>query len=333
VTARYLSLLPGLIATGAHGHGGEVHGPEQIWRQWDLDPVVLIPLLLVTGWYSWGLWCLWRRAGTGRGISRLQASAYFSGTLVLVIALLSPLDTASAALFSVHMVQHLLLILVAPPLLVVGAADVAFLWGLPPGWRKRFGRFEHGVGRALTGESGATAPLIPVLLATGVLWLWHLPALYDLAVEVEAIHMTEHAGFLISALLFWITVLRLRPRDHVRNGMRLLYVFGMALQGSLLGALITFAARPLYRSHLESAQIWGMQPLADQQLAGLIMWVPPALLYIGVAAYLFVHWLNAVETRRQGMDARIGKRETRNGRREMADVVVDHASAAVNRER
>jgi putative membrane protein len=302
-----LAALSGALLAGHPllllAHGAELHSPVDAWRQWDFDPAIVIPLVIATFWYSRGLIGLWRRAGIGRGISVRQATSYYAGTLVLIIALISPLDAASAGLFSLHMTQHLLLILVAPPLLVVGAADVAFLWGLPLQWRQRFGRFEHGVGRALTGESGSTAPLLAVLLATGVLWLWHLPALYDLAVRVEAVHIAEHFGFFISALLFWVTVLRLRPRDHVRNGMRILYVFAMALQGSILGALITFAARPLYESHLESAGIWGMEPLVDQQLAGLIMWVPPALLYIGVAAYLFVNWLNAVGQRANGRDA------------------------------
>jgi putative membrane protein len=297
--AVFIGNAPRLFA-----HAGEVHPPSGIWRQWDFDPIITFPLLLVTFWYALGLSRLWRRAGVGRSISVRQALAYFSGTLVLVVALISPLDAAAAGLFSLHMVQHLLLMLVAPPLLVIGAADVAFLWALAKPWRQRFGRFEHGAGRALSGESSAVAPLMAVLLATGALWLWHLPSLYDLAVRVEAVHIAEHSAFLFSALLFWVTVLRLRPRDHVRNGTRILYVFAMALQGSVLGSLITFAVRPLYESHLESAALWGMAPLVDQQLAGLIMWIPPALLYIGVTAYLFVHWLAAVGSRRRSMDTR-----------------------------
>lgn len=288
--------LAALLAAKAAAHG-EASSPSETWAHWDLNPAVVLTIVFFTGWYTLGLYRLWSRAGMGRGLSRRQATAWFTGIAALVIALISPLDAAAANLFSLHMVQHLLLILVAPPLLVTGAADVAFLWALPVSWRRRFGRFEHGIGRSLMGESGATAPLMIVLLATAVLWLWHLPVLYDLAVRVEAVHIGEHAAFLVTAILFWVTVLRLRPRDHVRNGVRILYVFGMALQGSMLGALLTFASRPLYQSHVATAPAWGLDPLVDQQLAGLIMWVPPALLYVGVAAYLFVSWLNALERR------------------------------------
>jgi putative membrane protein len=297
--ARFATVLLSPMAAKVAAHGEAASRPTDLWRQWDMDLAVVLPLLVATLWYGTGLYRLWGRAGVGRGISPWLAGAYAGGTIVLVIALVSPLDAAANALFSLHMVQHLLLILVAPPLLVVGAADVAFLWGLPRAWRRRFGRFEHGLGRGLSGETSPVVPLCVVLLATGVLWLWHVPDLYDLAVRVEAWHIAEHAGFLVTALLFWATVLRLRPRDHVNNGLRLVYVFGMAMQGSLLGALITFATRPLYQSHLATAPPWGLEPLVDQQLAGLIMWVPPALLYLGVVAYLFVHWLNAVDARRR----------------------------------
>lgn len=294
-----LATFPGFAARAA-AHGQEPVSGSELWFRWDLEPAIVLPLLLFSAWYAGGAWRLWQRAGTGRGLSRRQALSYFAGVITLVIALVSPLDAAAANLFSLHMVQHLLLILVAPPLLVTGAADVAFLWALPLSWRRGFGRFEHGIGRSLLGESGAGAPLLVVLLATGVLWVWHLPVLYDLAVRVEGVHIAEHMAFLATAILFWVTVLRLRPRDHVRNGFRILYVFAMALQGSMLGALLTFAARPLYRSHLETAPLLGFDPLVDQQLAGLIMWVPPALLYVGVAAYLFVNWLEALNARGSG---------------------------------
>jgi cytochrome c oxidase assembly factor CtaG len=92
-------------------------------------------------------------------------------------------------------------------------------------------------------------------------------------------------------------VLRLRPGDHAGNGLRVLYVFAMALQGSILGALLTLASRPLYASHAVIPPGWGLEPLADQQLAGLIMWVPPAVIYIGVSGYLFMAWLRAVGER------------------------------------
>lgn len=285
--------VPGAVA--AHGSGGT---PHEVWTQWNFDAAVVVPLLLGAWIYARGIHRLWRRSGPGRGIPYGRAAAFVAGMAVLVVALVSPLDAAGEALFSLHMVQHLLLILVAPPLLVLGWPDLALLWALPARWRPVGGGLERRFGQSVTGHGRtATGPLIIVLLATGVLWAWHIPALYDLAVRNEAVHWAEHATFLLTAVLFWASVLRLRPRDHAGNGLRILYVFGMALQGSILGALLTFAARPLYSSHAQIAPEWGLEPLADQQLAGLIMWVPPAVLYVGVTAYLFSRWLAAVEAR------------------------------------
>jgi putative membrane protein len=142
-------------------------------------------------------------------------------------------------------------------------------------------RIERALGDYLRGESGAgKGPLVIVVLAIGVLWAWHVPALYDLAVRNEDVHYAEHAGFLITSLLFWAAVLRLRPRDHLDNGLRILYVFAMAIQGSLLGALLTFASRPLYAAHAHIPARWHLSQLVDQQIAGLIMWIPPAVLYV-----------------------------------------------------
>lgn len=295
--ARLAVAAAGAAYAAAAGAHGEAHTPGDFsfWQEWSARPGVAIPMLLAVGIYYTGLLRVWGRAGAGRGISKLAAAAYTGGLLTLVAALMSPLDAVTSALFSLHMVQHLLLILVAAPLLVLGRPEVALLWALPARWRPRAGRLEHRAARALAGNDDATGlgPVWVVLIATGVLWAWHMPDLYDLAIRNDAVHTAEHAGFVITAVLFWATVLRLRRRERLGNGLRILYVFAMALQGSILGALITLAGRPLYESHLEIPRAWGFEPLVDQQLAGLIMWVPPGLLYLGVAAYLFLGWLEA----------------------------------------
>lgn len=288
-------------------HGEVPSGPADLWAHWNLDPVI-VGGLVIGGWlYARGLRRLWRRSGEGRVVSRVRAGAFAGGMAALVIAVVSPLDPTAEVLFSVHMIQHLLLVLVAAPLLVIGAPDVAVLWGLSERWRgevgRRWNRLVQGTERVVGGQNGVA--LASVLIAAATLWAWHVPDLYDTAVRRDGVHAAEHLTFLLTALFFWASVLRLRPRDHLGNGLRVVLVFFMAMQGSILGALITFAQRPLYESHAAIPAAWGIAPLADQQLAGLIMWVPPALLYIGVAAFLFVRWLEAVGRRTREREARV----------------------------
>ena len=260
------SLWP--VLAGAHGDGV---GPDDFhfWSEWSARPGVVAPLFIAALIYYTGLTKLWRHASVGRGISRARALAFTAGLLALVAALMSPLDALSEALFSVHMVQHLSLILVAAPLLVLGTPEIALLWSLPSAWRSTVGRFERRLARAIVGNEHGSGrgPAIVIVVATGVLWAWHAPTLYDLALRNDGIHTAEHVGFLVTAILFWATVLRSR-RERLGNGLRILYVFAMGLQGSLLGALITFAARPLYAPHIPLAAAWGISALEDQQIAG-----------------------------------------------------------------
>lgn len=298
-----LILLPFSHSVFSHtvGHSRD---PSALIDQWDLSVAVILPLLIASILYYIGLYRAWRGRGRGKIISTASAISFAAAIITLVLALMSPIDAISSVLFSVHMIQHLLLILVAAPLLVLAAPDMALLWALPRSWRQGYGRFCTRFGGALNNQNGhSVVPLLVTLLATGVLWLWHLPALYDLAVANEAIHYSEHVAFVVTAALFWATVLRLRPRDHQGNGLRILYVFGMALQGSVLGALLTIASKPLYQSHKQIPPDWLLTPLLDQKLAGVIMWVPPVLLYVLVIGYLFYRWLQHSD--------RLGRRQSK----------------------
>lgn len=293
------AVLAALLAFPAalHAHGEAPAGPWDVWNHWSVRAGTIAPLLLVTAGYVRGLRQVWRRGGTGRQISRARAAAFFAGMMLLGVALLSPLDPLGGVLFSAHMVQHLMLILAAAPLLVAGAPETALLWALPSRGRRWMGRCFAWYARLAECDAAPAGPLLTVVFATIVLWAWHIPRLYDLAVTHETVHALEHGAFLTTALLFWATVLRVRPRARRANGLRVLLVFAMALQGTALGALITFASRPLYASHASIPDAWHLDPLMDQQLAGLIMWVPPALLYVGVTVWLFVRWLESIERR------------------------------------
>ena len=202
------------------------------------------------------------------------------GFIAVVLALGPPLHHAAEELFSAHMVQHLVLITVAAPLLALGLPSAhAVLARLPPA-RNTVRRGLRAAGRRIpfgaTRNAGTAAAW---LLHVVILWAWHTPALYEAAVRAPALHAVEHASLLISAVAFWVVVLRRRPRPLSAA----VYLFAAAAQSTALGALLTLAAQPSYPSHADTAARWGLTPLADQQLAGVIMWVLGGLGYLGTA--------------------------------------------------
>jgi len=256
------------------------------------------------GWYARGLGRLWARAGVGHGVSRSQIAAFAGGLGVIVIALISPLDALDTALFSAHMAQHLLLMLVAAPLLVRGASLAPLLWALPLPWRRTLGRqwqrsrVAHHLCRAITN------PVTVWLLNLVALWTWHIPALYEAALQNDAVHALEHATLLGVSLLFWWLLLQPSGHRRLSRGFDILYVFTMGVQMSILGALLTFATAPWYPMQEMQAAAWHLTPLEDQELAGLIMWVPSGVVYLLAAATLFISWLKAEELAMRRHEAR-----------------------------
>ena len=278
-----LALLAWLAAPAARAlaHEGQPPAPHDIWAAWSWEPAVLIGLAF-TGWaYASGIRALWQQAGPGRGVSRRQALAFAAGLLFVFIALISPVDRLGEAIFAGHMVQHMLLIYVAGPLLVYGAPPAALAWAVPGRWRVPLSRGWHRQKKLRSLAGFAVHPFTIWVLHAAAMWVWHLPRLYDLAVANPIFHALEHASFLGTALLFWWAVLYgMRQANGV--GFSILYLFTMMLISGLLGALITFAPAAWYTSHLESTAAWNLTPLEDQQLAGVIMWVPAGIVYLGI---------------------------------------------------
>ncbi|MDB4883119.1 MAG: hypothetical protein JWL95_1885 [Gemmatimonadetes bacterium] len=275
------------LPRAAWAHSGRVPEPHDLWRAWTFAPVV-VALLVLSAWlYARGLRALWRQAGIARGIARWRAACFAAGTFVAALALLSPIDAVGAALFSVHMTQHMLLVVVAAPLLMLGDPLTPAIWSLRIGARRRIGlawrraRATQSIWRQLR------RPLVAWALHVGALWLWHLPRLYDVALRDERVHVLEHATFFLTALLFWAPLADRRRVLRLGVGAGTLYLFAAALQCTLLGALMTFARRPWYVAHYGTTAAWGLTPLEDQQIAGLIMWIPAGLAYL-VALLPFV---------------------------------------------
>jgi putative membrane protein len=224
-------------------------------------------------------------------VKRWSVLAFWAGMFALVAALISPLENLSKALFSAHMIQHLLIILVAAPLLVLSKPVAPLLWGLPQGGRRLFTRVERKKAlRALW--RALTQPLAVWGIHMAVIWLWHLPTLYESALYNDTIHVLEHASFFLTALLYWWAVLQ--PQHY---GVHVLSVFGMAMGSAALGALITFTRVPWYPAHTPYTAAWGLTPLEDQRLAGLIMWIPAGVVYVIAAAALFLLWMQTIEQR------------------------------------
>ncbi|HEX6898404.1 MAG TPA: cytochrome c oxidase assembly protein [Thermoanaerobaculia bacterium] len=252
-------------------------------------------LAFPAGLYALGLFLLWRRAGVGQGIRRWEAACFAAGWLSLLAALVSPLHTLGGILFSAHMVQHEVLILIAAPLLVLGRPLIAFLWALPQEDRERAGRWARSPGFSRVWRS-LTAPLAVWTIHGVALWLWHLPGLYQAALRNEFLHILEHLSFFGSAVLFWWALIHGRF-GRLGYGVAVLWVFTTSLHSGVLGALLTFAPRLWYPIYAARTGEWGLSALEDQQLAGLIMWVPAGFVFIILGLGLFAAWLGEAERR------------------------------------
>jgi putative membrane protein len=276
-------LLALCTAEAAAAHGPAPVGPDALWRAWDVGAPAALLLLLLLGLYARGLQGLWTRAGSGRGLRRSLALLFASGAVVLFAALASPLDALAGTLLSAHMLQHALLVAVAPPLLLLGKPGVVLGWAVPAGWRRAL--LGSRGWRTLAGTTLAASRPLPAAALHGLaLWLWHAPACFNAAVAHDGVHALEHGAFLGTALLFWHAVLD--ARSGRRAGAALAASFVTFLHGGLLGALITLAPDPLYAWYLGRTQLWGLSPLEDQQLAGLLMWVPMGVVYLGACLLL-----------------------------------------------
>jgi cytochrome c oxidase assembly factor CtaG len=246
---------------------------------------ITVPLALSAALYGIGAVSLWRHAGVGRGIRTWQAGCYAAGWLVLGLALVSPIHHWGVQLFTIHMVEHELVMAIAAPLIVLARPGAALVWVLLPVAR-------CWVGWALrrSGARGCWAMLTRPGVATithGVaIWAWHVPRLFEAAWDNVPLHRLQHVTFLVTGLLFWRALVR---RRH--PGLAAANLFTTMLHTSILGVLIALAPRVLYWSQTMNAGQWGLTPLQDQQVAGLIMWIPAAAVYALAALAFFAEWI------------------------------------------
>ena len=258
--------------------------------------------------YLAGVARVWRHAGFGRGVTAGQAAAFGAGWLTLVAALSGPMDDLSDRWLVAHMAQHELLIVVAAPLIAFSAPLIAMLWALPA--RSRGGAAALVRSRSIAAAWAAiSAPVTVFVLHAVALWVWHLPSLYDLALASEPVHILEHVCFFGTAALFWWGIAHGRY-GRAGYGAAVVYVFATAAHSGILGALLTVSPRVWYAPYLITHPS-GVTPLEDQQLAGLVMWVPAGVAFVAGALVLFAAWLRQSDrmTRFQPVSSRPGSSE------------------------
>jgi len=278
----------------ALAHGAAARAPDS--SAGAIDAGMALALSLALALYGVGTARVWRRAGAGRGVRRGEALAFAAGWLALAAAILSPIDRLGGERFSAHMLQHELLILVAAPLLVRARPQKGIAWGLP-------GRARGSAMRALRGRTAraawrkATGLAAAWLAHAAALWLWHVPALFEASVESDAVHAFQHLSFFASAVLWWASLGAASAPGADRHGAALFSVFTTALHGGALGALLVFSRTVWISAYEASAHARGFSALEDQQLAGLVMWIPAGVLFASVSAALVWRWLEEAARR------------------------------------
>jgi putative membrane protein len=281
-----LALSPAAaLAHGAEGSTG-----------WSIEPLALGLLLASVLTFAIG----YRRMTPSQRAAIVPAYrtlAYAGAVAVLVAALFSPIDAYADSSFAWHMAQHLMLMLFAAPLMALSNAHLAALFTLPMSWRRFAGRLFNRTPGVKAAGSSRLAPIIAATLFALGLWLWHAPRLYDEALANEQLHTLEHLTFLITAAVFWRMISTSGDR-RLDAGTSIVLVTLVGLQGNLMAALITLAPDPLYASY-------AAQPLQDQQIAGLLMWVPAGVIYLSATIMAITRLVGHSPQRRSGA---IGRR-------------------------
>jgi cytochrome c oxidase assembly factor CtaG/polyferredoxin len=281
---------------------------EVFLRSWPIDLWVILPLL-ATGWvYSRG-WYGFRQRGSHRWQTRHLAS-FLGGLGLLYLALASPIEPFSSLLLSVHMVQHLLLMMAAPPLLWAGAPLLPLFRGLPGPIRRYWGAPLFRWKRLRRALVWLTRPGPAWLLYIAATWFWHIPAIYELALASAMWHYVQHGCFLATAMLFWWPVIEPYP-GRVRWSRWLLvpYLILADLQNTLLSAVLCFSERVWYPHYEAMPRLWQISAQEDQAIAGVIMWVPGSLAYLVPLVGIVVRLMNESNPRvaRSGVRAPTGE--------------------------
>jgi cytochrome c oxidase assembly factor CtaG len=275
------------IVAPAMAHGDDDHAAT---LSWTFDPWIVLPIALISLLYVAGRIRLSRRAHRSRPM-RWQDLFFYGGMLTLAGALISPLHWLGEYLFTFHMIEHEIVMAVSAPLIVLARPVGLLLWGLPKRVRRGLGAAMRTslIRRSWHWSTGATSATVIHGVA---IWGWHLPFLFDAAVTNAAMHRLQHLSFFATAILFWWAVVW--KSDY---GAAAWHMFLTMLYTSILGALMALAPRVFYIAQTQTASAWGLTPLEDQQLAGMIMWVPAGTIYAAAAMTMLALWIRGSSER------------------------------------
>jgi putative membrane protein len=280
---RFLALAALFVAAPALAHGAREGA-----LGWTLDPLLTVPLALSLLIYLVGWARLSRRASTP-----VRPTLFLSGWAVLTLALTSPLHEAGERSFTMHMIEHELIMLLATLLLAGSGAGGMLAWGLPRALRQSLAGGWKSPLQTLWRR--LTEPVTATAIQATVMWVWHAPILFDRALDSFGWHIAQHACFFLSSLLFWWAMLHSRGRGS-GYGVSAACLFATSLIGGALGALMSLSSSPWYSDYAAMGMTGiGLDPVNDQRLAGLIMWIPGGLVHGVAAMLLFYKWLKAAE--------------------------------------
>jgi putative membrane protein len=257
--------------------------------EWTLDPLLTVPLGLALLIYAVG----WLRLSKRASARPAGSGLFLSGWAILALALTSPLHEGGERSFTLHMIEHELIMLAATLLLAMSASGGVMAWGLPRALRLSL----RGSWKSPLQSSWKrlTEPVTATAIQAAVMWAWHAPLLFDRALESFGWHIAQHASFLLSSLVFWWAMLH--PRGGRSGyGVSAACLFATSLIGGALGALMSLSSSPWYADYAAMGMSGiGLDPVDDQRLAGLIMWIPGGLVHGVAALILFYKWLKASE--------------------------------------
>lgn len=271
--------------TGCSAGEGRVREGLQFKMNWNLEPSILLGITFLVGGYVAAIGPLRKYFPDARPVSNGRVVSFLSGALCVFAALVSPIDEiGDHYLFSIHMTQHLLLTLAAPPILLLGTPDwlVRPLLALPLAAR-------------LTRYLTRAAPAL--LLFNSVFAAYHVPTVYELSLQNEPVHIAIHLLLMLTATITWMPILSPLPElPRLSYPFQILYLFLAAIPPTILAALITFATDVLYPTYAAAPRVFGIPAIEDQQMAGLVMWIPGTTVYLLALSVVFFKWFGGEQT-------------------------------------